>query len=261
MPRQATARAAKNDDLGPVQKTSQDFMTRSDFEDILDRKLVSLKEDLATKDDIKDLKAVIEDQKAKIDVLESKIVLMERYVSQLQRASDDQEQYQRRLCLRINGIEVKNGNGESGEDCLEKVKEIFNELEVDIPDSVVDRAHRIGDVTEKDGKRVRQIIVRFTTWRHRTLVYKARKKSEKYKIRLDLTRKRIKIIGRTNDILRAKKIKGFTFADVNCRLCLKLEDGFHYFEDDDEFMDLIKVWIEEGENDNEDGEEEEVVEE
>ena len=92
MPRQAAARAGKNKDLGPVEKTAQDFMTRSAFEEVLDRKLDSLKEDLATKDDIKDLKAVIEDQKAKIDVLESKIVLMERYVSQLQRASDDQEQ-------------------------------------------------------------------------------------------------------------------------------------------------------------------------
>ena len=47
--------AAKNEDLGPAEKTSQAFMTRSDFEDILDNKLVSLKEDLATKDDTKNL--------------------------------------------------------------------------------------------------------------------------------------------------------------------------------------------------------------
>ena len=258
MPRQAAARAGKNEDLGPVEKTAQVFMTRSAFEEVLDRKLDSLKEDLAKKDDIKDLKAVIEDQKAKIDVLESKIVLMERYVSQLQRASDDQEQYQRRLCLRLNGVEVKKGDGESGEECLKVVKDIFNELDVDVPDSVIDRAHRIGNVIEKDGKRTRQIIVRFTTWRHRTAVYKARKKSQNYKFRLDLTRKRIKIIGRTNDILRANKIKGYTFADVNCRLCLKLDDGFHYFEDDEEFMDLIKDWIDEGEDDDEDGEDEKV---
>ena len=253
MPRQAAACAGKNEDLGPAEKTAHDFMTRSAFEEILDRKLDSLKEDLATKDDIKDLKAVIEDQKAKIDVLESKIVLMERYVSQLQRASDDQEQYQRRLCLRLNGAKVKTGDGESGEECLKIVKDIFKELDVDVPDSVIDRAHRIGNVIEKDGKCTHQIIVRFTTWRHRPAVYKARKISQSYKFRLDLTRKRIKIIGRTNDILRANNIKGYTFADVNCRLCLKLEDGFHYFEDDEEFMDLIKDWKKEGEDDDEDG--------
>ena len=141
MPSQAVARAGKNEDLGPVEKKAQDFMTRSAFEEVLDRKLDSLKEDLATKDDIKDLKAVIEDQKAEIDVLESKIVLMERYVSQPQRASDDQEQYQRRLCLRLNGVEVKKGDGESGEECLKIVKDTFNELDVDVPGSVIDRAH------------------------------------------------------------------------------------------------------------------------
>ena len=82
------------------------------------------------------------------------------------------------------------------------------------------------------------------------------KKFKNYKFRLDLTRKRIKIIGRTNDILRANKIKGYTFADVNCRLCLKLDDGFHYFKGDEEFINLIKDEIEEGEDDDEDGEDE-----
>ena len=33
---------------------------------------------------------------------------------------------------------------------------------------------------------------------------------------------------------------------VNFRLCLKLEEGFHYFENDDDFSDLIKNWAKEG---------------
>ena len=60
------------------------------------------------------------------------------------------------------------------------------------------------------------------------------------------------------DILRANKIKGHTFADANCRLHLRPNDGFHYFEDDEEFMDLIKDWIGEGEEDDEDDEDETV---
>ena len=39
-----------------------------------------------------------------------------------------QTKYQRRLCLRINNVEFKEGEPELGEDCLKKVKKIFNEF-------------------------------------------------------------------------------------------------------------------------------------
>ena len=144
-----------------------------------------------------------------------------------------------RMCLRLNGVEVEEGASETSEECLEMAKEIFREMDDDVPDSVIDRVHRIGKPIE-NGKQFRRGIIRFTSWRHRIAVYKARKKAQKYRFRLDLTKKRIKVIGRTNDILCAIKIKGYTFADVNCRLCLKLEDGSHYFEDDNEFSDHVK---------------------
>ena len=239
MPRQACSRS-KSDDLGPPDKTEEDFMTRTAFEKILDKKLDSLKEDLASKDDIQGLLNVIKEQQSKINILESRLVLMEKYVSHLQKSADEQEQYQRRLCLRINNVEFKKGEPESGEDCLKKVKKIFNELSVKIPDSAIDRAHRIGQVKESEGKRFRQIIIRFTTWRHRTMVYKARKNSDKYRVRLDLTKKRIKLIGKTNEMLKGRNLNGYTFADINCRLCAKLDDGFYYFEDETEFKDLVK---------------------
>eukprot|EP00112_Aurelia_sp_Birch-Aquarium-sp1_P004066 Seg1461.1 transcript_id=Seg1461.1/GoldUCD/mRNA.D3Y31 product="hypothetical protein" protein_id=Seg1461.1/GoldUCD/D3Y31 len=94
--------------------------------EILDSKLASL----ATKDDINDLKDIINQQRLKIEMLEAKIVLMEKYeqrieslekrasennididavnerLEQLELRSDDNEQYHRRLCLRINGVEL-----------------------------------------------------------------------------------------------------------------------------------------------------------
>ena len=192
MPRQTTTRAVKNDDLGPAEKTAQDSIAVSTLEDVLDRKLASLKDDLATKDDIKDLKDVIKDQKSKIDALESRIVLMEKYMKHLERASDEQEQYQRRICLRLNSVEVEEGANETSEECIEMVKETFQEIYADVPDSVIDRVHRIGRPIEKNGKRYRQVIIRFTSWRHRTAAYKARKKSQKYRFQLDLTKRRVK---------------------------------------------------------------------
>ena len=107
--------------------------------------------------------------------------------------------------------------------CLEKVKEVFNELNVDVPDTVLDRAHRIGNSVVKGGKSYRSIIVRFTTSRHRTAVFRARKNSQNYKIHLDVTKKGLKLIEKANEMIKEPNKKDcFAFVDVNCRTCLKM---------------------------------------
>ena len=81
----------------------------------------------------------------KIDVLEAKNATLESHVTQLQSNQEGQEQYSRRLCLRIDGIGFPaNGDQESSDDVLEKVKNVFTEIGVEVPDAVIDRAHRIG---------------------------------------------------------------------------------------------------------------------
>ena len=150
------------------------------------------------------------------------------------------EQYQRRLCLRINGIQCS--ADETAEDCLEKVKSLFKaELNMEIPELAIDRAHRIGRVSHaENGKKYQSIIVRFTTWRFRTQVFKARKKTTKFKIHLDLTRKRIKLLAKANGILHDHE-DFFAMADINCRLCIKLEENrFHYFRSETELIELLK---------------------
>ena len=108
---------------------------------------------------------------------------------------------------------------------------MFMKLKVSIPDTVIDRAHRIGNRNQR--------ILRFTTLWHRILVYRARKKPESpYKIRLDLTKKRLNTVIATTDVLQAKKL-GFSFADVNCKLCAKIGDKFHYLSDEKDFKGLL----------------------
>ena len=105
-------------------------------------------------------------------------MIMENYIVRLENRVNDQEQYQRRLCLRIDGIPpVAQGKEESGNQCLKTVKASFNEQKVSIPDAVIDRAHGIGQANIVARKRTRQLIVRFTPLRHRTAVYRARKSS------------------------------------------------------------------------------------
>ncbi len=107
----------------------------------------------------------------------------------------------------------------------EKVKKVFEELKVDVPDTVIDRAHRIGKPKTVNGKQIRTMIVCFATWRHRTIVYRARKNSKKYKVRLDLTKPRLEKLVKLSKILEDRQL-GFVFADVNCSLVAFIKDIF-----------------------------------
>ena len=80
---------------------------------------------------------------------------------------------------------------------MAKVINIIKESEVEIPESVLDRAHRIGPTyTDNDtGKKMQSIIVRFMTFRHRTLFYANCKKIKSgARIRLGLTKNCYKLL-------------------------------------------------------------------
>ena len=70
------------------------------------------------------------------------------------------------------------------------------------------------------------------------MVYRARKSAKKVKIHLDLTKSNLDLIIRANERLKGND-ENFAFADVNCRLCLKLDGEFKYFETEHEFLNLI----------------------
>ena len=99
-------------------------------------------------------------------------------------------------------------------------------MDVQIPDAVIDRApraHRIGPKKIDKGTLKQQVIVRFTTSRHRTAVYKARNKASNVKFRLDLTKKRLELLNLSNLMLKPHK-DCYAFADVNCRIRAKIKD-------------------------------------
>ena len=88
------------------------------------------------------LNNVILKQNEKIERLESHVAILQNSVSLLQHSQEEQEQYSKRLCLRIDGI--KPIENENSDECLNKVKDVFSMLDVDIPENVIDRAHRVG---------------------------------------------------------------------------------------------------------------------
>ena len=85
-----------------------------------DSKFNQLYENMATRSCVDKLLNIIDGQRKRIDELESKASIMNSIITQLKNNCDDQEQYQHRLCLRINGTPAPQiGENESGEECLE----------------------------------------------------------------------------------------------------------------------------------------------
>ena len=96
----------------------------------------------------------IDEQNRKIDELEGKIAIQSNTIDQLIIKCVENEQYSRRSCLRIHGIECnddeRNGN------VLERVKECYEEMNLSFQDENIDRVHRIGKTyTDKNtGKKM-----------------------------------------------------------------------------------------------------------
>ena len=160
-----------------------------------------------------------------------------------QSRNEELEQYGRRLCLRIDGVPtVKN---ESSNDVLEFTKSLFKEAKVEVPDNVLNRAHRIGpNYTDRiTSKKCKSIIVRFTTFRHRTLFYRARKNLKSgFKVKLDLTKSRFNLLKKANNHVKEIPAISFCYADVNCRLRIKFHDAKQediFFSTFDELCDIV----------------------
>ena len=71
------------------------------------------------------------------------------------------------------------------------------------------------------------------------MVHRATKSCAKYKIKLDLTKKKVNTIEKVSKFLRRKKL-GFAFAEVICRLCVKIGEEFHHINSEDDLHDMIR---------------------
>ena len=63
---------------------------------------------------------------------------------------------------------MKKQENESSDKVPEAVKCLFSEASINIPDACIDRAHGVSRTDDT-------VIVRFTTFRHRTMFYRKRK--------------------------------------------------------------------------------------
>lgn len=207
-----------------------------------DKRLLELTNTLASKEDLCALKEIIKEQKTVITSLQTRVETLEAQVTFLLDETERSQQYSRRQCLRIDGVALPaNEASESSQDVLKAVHKVITEAGIDIPDHAIDRAHRIGRTKIVGGRRHRQIIVKFSTFRYRTMLYWARKTvAPKIKISLDLTKNRKEVLDKINSYLREKNAdNSFAFADINCELMVKLKTEFHHIYSFDDFLRLI----------------------
>ena len=138
--------------------------------------------------------------------------------------------------MRITGIPSQ--KNESAEDVRNSVKSIIEESGCDTPDIALERAHRIGK-NDPSGKNVRSVVVRFITFRHRTMFYRARKNLSKNGMHLDLTKERFTLYQKARDLVKSKKFVKYVYVDVNCPLKVKFENNKEsFFSSISELFDL-----------------------
>ena len=186
----------------------------------------------------------------KIQELESKIHSQENAFKKLEIISDDNEQYSRRSCLRIHGIEFKEGDG--GE-VMEEIEKCYNVMGIPFDENEIDRAYDIGKpfLDKKRKKKVRSIIVKFKSWKARAAFYKVRSKNHVngrkkprltlFSVSLDLAKRRYSLLTKAKSIIKDNAAVIFALADINCSIALKLnDDKFHYFNREDELNKILQ---------------------
>ena len=161
---------------------------------VITSKFNELKQDLIT--EIKTLiqfevEKVLKKQKKEFDVT---VLKLQEWITTLDLERDDLEQYGRRVCVRIDNVPVE--SEETADSVYEKVGGFFREACLDIPVSCIDRAHHIGSEYKscRNKKKCCRILVRFMSFRHRTMFYRNSKRLKDVRIKLDLTKRRHRIL-------------------------------------------------------------------
>ena len=110
-------------------------------------------------------------------------------------------------------------------------------------------AHRIGsrylDACSNNCRK--SIIIRFTTFRHKTIFYRAKNKLKRgVRIELDLTKSRYDLLKRANDHVEEVHSIKLCCADINCRLEVKFNDKNQkdiFFPSFDDLRDILDMEI------------------
>ena len=142
---------------------------------------------------------------------------------QVDKTLDRQEQYSKRNCLLVHGLEEKN-NEDTDQEIINIIKNYLAE-EITIHD--IDRTHRLGK-GKLDNNVPRPIIVKFTRYNVRNRVFKTKKKLKGKAVSITESLTKIRVV----ELKKAREMYGFNnvwsqdgkilFSDVNDRNKVKV---------------------------------------
>ena len=125
------------------------------------------------------------------DSLRSENSLLREKVEELEFTSDNLEQYSRRNNLKLSGLSEDTANSNTDKVILD----LCTELRLSLSEVDIDRSHRVG---KPNLPKPRQIIVKFTSYRARQKLYKARSQLKRTHrtvyVNEDLTKERNKLL-------------------------------------------------------------------
>ena len=110
----------------------------------------------------------------------------------------------------------------------------------------IDRAHRIGpDYTcYTSQEKCRSIMVRFVSFKHRTLFYRKRASLKNVRVKIDLTKRRYEVLQKAINLVSGNIDVDYVFTDVNCRLKVVFKDKrSSFFNDIDDLKKLHKEYL------------------
>ena len=211
----------------------------SELIQVINSKFNELKQDLIT--EIKsliqlDVEKVVKKQKEEFDVT---VLKLQERITTPELEKDDLEQCRCRVCIRIDDVPVE--SGETAGSVYEKVGEFFREACPDTPVSCIDQGHPIGSAYKSYRNKMKccSTIVRFMSFGHRTMFYRNMKSLKDVSIKLDLTKRKYRILKDAIDLAKEHTDLDYVFADVNCRLRAVFKDGTSNFFNDIDNLKLI----------------------
>lgn len=133
---------------------------------------------------VAELKETINKNNEVISEMKKSLIEKDKQICELEAKIDDQEQYQRRQCLRLFGVKE-----EEGEDTDAISMQIAEKIGVELNVADIDRSHRVG---RRDTDRPRPIIIKFVSYRKRGEIFRKKKnlKGSGMVLREDLSRMR-----------------------------------------------------------------------
>ena len=238
--------AGRSAALQPIKEAMENLITK----DLVSNLISGLEDKLVKK--IVEQGREIDKLKLSNSQLEGRVAILEHLVKVQEAKYDDIEQYGRRLCLRVNDVPLT--KDETSKEVEDKLKGEFISMGLNLPENAIDRTHRIGrkyqvqvQQESDDGNETgvitkQQVIIRFTSWRFRTEVYRKMKNSKKFKFKIDLTKRRFMLLKNAKQATQDTEGMDYIFCDVNCQLNIKFVGSrVRAFNSENEVASLIST--------------------